>query len=67
MPSPGFKYAKVPSDSYYLEDADGHNNRCTTAMGRVTIQALDLNHDHRIRIRRAEQLFGLYPPDHNND
>jgi hypothetical protein len=36
-------------------------------IGRVTIQALDLNHERRIRIRRAEQLFGLFPPDHNSD
>ena len=34
-------------------------------IGRVTIQAFDLNHERRIRIRRAEQLFGLFPPDHN--
>ncbi len=36
-------------------------------IGRVTIQALDLNHERRIRIRRAEQLFGLFPSDHNSD
>lgn len=34
-------------------------------IGRVTTQAFDLNHERRIRIRRAEQLFGLFPPDHN--
>jgi hypothetical protein len=34
-----------------------------TAIGRATIQALDLNHSRRIRIRQAEELFGLFPPD----
>ena len=34
-----------------------------TEAGRVTIQALDLNHERRIKIRQAEQLFGLFPPD----
>ena len=33
-----------------------------TEVGRVTIQALDLNHERRIKIRQAEQLFGLFPP-----
>lgn len=33
-------------------------------IGQVTIQSLDLNHDRRIKIRQAEQLFGLFPPDH---
>jgi HNH endonuclease len=34
-----------------------------TGTGRVTIAALDLNHDRRIKIRQAEQMFGLFPPD----
>ena len=34
-----------------------------TEVGRVTIQALDLNQERRIKIRRAEQLFGLFPPE----
>lgn len=34
-----------------------------TEVGRVTIQSLDLNHERRIKIRQAEQLFGLFPPD----
>lgn len=38
-----------------------------TEIGRVTIKALDLNHERRIRIRRAEQLFGLFPPDRNSE
>lgn len=33
-----------------------------TEVGRVTIQALDLNQERRIKIRQAEQLFGLFPP-----
>ena len=38
-----------------------------TEIGRVTIQALDLNNERRIRIRRAEQLFGLFPPDRTSE
>jgi HNH endonuclease len=34
-----------------------------TETGRGTVVALDLNHPRRIRIRQAEQLFGLFPPD----
>jgi hypothetical protein len=34
-----------------------------TEVGRVTIQAFDLNHERRIKIRQAEQRFGLFPPD----
>ena len=37
-----------------------------TEVGQVTIQALDLNHERRIKIRQAEQLFGLFPPDSSN-
>lgn len=33
-------------------------------IGNATIQTLDLNHERRDRIRKAEQLFGLFPPDH---
>lgn len=33
-----------------------------TATGRATVQALDLNHPRRIRVREAEALFGLFPP-----
>ncbi len=33
-----------------------------TAIGHATIVALDLNHERRLRIRQAEQLFGLFPP-----
>jgi hypothetical protein len=34
-----------------------------TSIGRATIAALDLNHARRIRIRHAEQVFGLFPPE----
>lgn len=33
-----------------------------TATGRATVQALDLNHPRRLRVREAESLFGLFPP-----
>ncbi len=36
-------------------------------IGRTTIQAFELNHERRIRIRQAEQLFGLFPPDHASE
>lgn len=32
-------------------------------IGNATIHALDLNHDRRIRIRQAEKMFGLFPPE----
>jgi hypothetical protein len=33
-----------------------------TPTGRATVTALDLNHSRRVRIRQAEQMFGLFPP-----
>ena len=33
-----------------------------TPVGRVTIDALALNHERRIKIRRAEALFDFFPP-----
>jgi hypothetical protein len=33
-----------------------------TNVGLATIRMLDLNHDRRIKIRQAEQIFGLFPP-----
>lgn len=33
-----------------------------TSVGRATLAALDLNHPRRILIRRAEAIFGLFPP-----
>jgi len=40
-----------------------HDIEPLTATGRATIAALDLNHSRRVRIRRAEQMFGLFPPE----
>ncbi|MEM7013549.1 MAG: HNH endonuclease signature motif containing protein [Verrucomicrobiota bacterium] len=34
-----------------------------TAIGRGTVQALKLNHPRRLKIREAESMFGLFPPD----
>lgn len=34
-----------------------------TPTGRATVEALFLNHERRIRIRQAEQLFDLFPPE----
>lgn len=34
-----------------------------TQVGRATIEALVLNHDRRIMIRQAEELFALFPPN----
>lgn len=33
-----------------------------TAVGRATVQLLDLNHPRRLRVRKAEAVFGLFPP-----
>ena len=33
-----------------------------TAVGRATVEALNLNHSRRERIRKVEEAFGLYPP-----
>lgn len=34
-----------------------------SATGRATIVALELNAERRIRIRQAEQMFALFPPE----
>lgn len=41
---------------------DGYRLIGRTPVGRATMVALDLNHARRIRIRRAEELFGWFPP-----
>src|SRR4051794_36551702 len=33
-----------------------------TDVGRATIEALDLNSTRRLRVRKAEQFFALFPP-----
>jgi len=40
---------------------DGYEIAAMTATGRATIAALALNHPRRIRIRLAEEKFGLFP------
>lgn len=42
---------------------DGYSLVGKAEVGRVTIFALLLNHQRRLMIRRAEQLFGMFPPD----
>jgi len=34
-----------------------------TTIGRALISAFQLNHERRIRIRQAEQMFGMFPPE----
>ena len=41
---------------------DGYEIVGQTSVGRTTVAALDLNHPRRVLIRRAEELFGLFPP-----
>jgi hypothetical protein len=40
----------------------GHEIVALTPVGRATLSALDLNRPRRRLIRRAEELFGLFPP-----
>jgi hypothetical protein len=41
---------------------DGYHVVGRTPIGLAAIDALELNHDRRIRIRKAEALFDLFPP-----
>ena len=41
---------------------DDYNLVAVTPIGSATIAALQLNDERRIRIRQAEQMFGLFPP-----
>jgi hypothetical protein len=43
---------------------NGCQGELLTAMGRATVEALNLNHTRRQRIREVEKAFGLYPPFH---
>jgi len=36
-------------------------------VGQLTIQLFRLNHERRIKIRQAEQMFGLFPPQPVSD
>ncbi len=38
-----------------------------TDVGLPTIRLLDLNHERRVKIRQAEQMFGLFPPQQIGD
>jgi len=42
---------------------EGYEIRGRTPVGRATIAYLDLNHPRRVRIRRAEDVFGLFSRD----
>jgi hypothetical protein len=42
----------------------GYQIEGLTAVGRATVEALDLNHPRRQRIREVEGAFGLFPPVH---
>jgi len=42
---------------------NGYRIEGKTAIGRGTVTALNLNHPRRIRIRRVEAQFGLFPPE----
>ena len=41
---------------------NGYQIEGLTAVGRATIEALNLNHSRRQRIREVEEAFGLFPP-----
>jgi len=43
---------------------NGYQIEGLTAEGRATVEALNLNHSRRQRIREVEEAFGLYPPLH---
>ena len=34
-----------------------------TPVGQATVAALSLNHERRIKVRQAEAMFGLFPPE----
>jgi hypothetical protein len=40
----------------------GYRIEGLTAVGRATVEALNLNHSRRQRIREVEEAFGMYPP-----
>lgn len=41
---------------------DGYHITGLTAIGRATVDALSFNHDRRLKIRQAEELFDRFPP-----
>ncbi len=49
---------QVWSDHFRWE---GYSLQALTPIGRVTLDGLQLNSPRRVRIRQAEELFGLFP------
>ena len=43
-------------------EIEGYSIKGKTSLGRATVAALDMNHPTRIRVRQAEEVFGLFPP-----
>jgi hypothetical protein len=41
---------------------NGYQIEGLTAVGRASVEALNVNHSRRQRIREVEEAFGLYPP-----
>jgi hypothetical protein len=41
---------------------DGYSIIGLTPVGRALVDAFDLNHERRLLIRHAEEMFGLFPP-----
>ncbi len=41
---------------------EGYHIVAQSSVGQATIEALGLNHERRIKIRQAEELFDLFPP-----
>ncbi len=48
------------SDHFEFEK---YSSIAKTATGRATSLLLNFNHDRKLKIREAEQLFGLFPPE----
>lgn len=53
-----------PRQDVWLEHFEWTGTRLAglTAVGRAAVEALNLNHSRRLRIREIEQPFGLFPP-----
>jgi hypothetical protein len=49
------------SDHFVL---NGYEIVGRSVVGRATVAALQLNHPRRIQVRKAEELFALFPPVH---
>ena len=54
-----------PRENVWTEhfEWDDYSLAGKTVCGKATINVLHLNTERRLRIRQAEQLFGLFPPD----